>query len=41
MLQQNMTFPSLVFKTLDKDIIELPRDISSSYAAVLFYRGHW
>lgn len=36
-----MTFPSLVFKTLAKDKIELPRDIPTNYAAILFYRGHW
>ena len=41
MLQQNMTFPSLVFKTLSKEKIELPKDIPTNYAAILFYRGHW
>ena len=41
MLQQGAKFPSMSLKTVGGGTITLPDDISTRYAAVLFYRGHW
>jgi len=41
MLQQGARFPSLTFKTVDGGVLNFPGGITSRYAAVLFYRGHW
>ena len=40
-LQQGDHFPSLSFKLLNGGSLTLPEDITTRYAAVLFYRGHW
>ena len=40
-LQQGDHFPSLSFKFLSGGSLTLPEDITTRYAAVLFYRGHW
>ena len=40
-LQQGDHFPSLSFKLLSGGSLTLPEDITTRYAAVLFYRGHW
>ncbi|MEM8767569.1 MAG: hypothetical protein AAGE43_09010 [Pseudomonadota bacterium] len=34
-------FPSLSLKVAGGGTINLPEDISTPYAIVLFYRGHW
>ena len=41
MLQTGSRFPSMTFKTVDGGTLKIPEDITSRYAAVLFYRGHW
>ena len=41
MLQQGARMPSMTFKTVDGETVTLPDDITTRYAAVLFYRGHW
>ena len=41
MLQQGGRFPELELKLLDGGTITLPRDSSTRYTAILFYRGHW
>jgi len=41
MLQQGSKLPSLTFETVSNGSITIPDDITSRYAAVLFYRGHW
>ena len=40
-LQQSDRFPAMTFKLVDGGTIQIPDDITSRYAAVLFYRGHW
>ena len=40
-LQQGSRFPSTTFKTVDGGTLKIPDDVTSRYAAVLFYRGHW
>ena len=40
-LQQGAKMPSMTFKTVDGGTITIPDDITTRYAAVLFYRGHW
>lgn len=35
------TFPTLSLKVAGGDTITLPDDITTPYAIVLFYRGHW
>ena len=40
-LQQGDHLPSLSFKLLSGGSLTLPEDITTRYAAVLFYRGHW
>ncbi len=34
-------FPSLSLTIQDGSTVALPGDISTPYAIVLFYRGHW
>ena len=34
-------FPSIALNIQDGSSINLPDDISTPYALVLFYRGHW
>ena len=34
-------FPTLKLKAAGGEDFVLPEDISSDYAIVLFYRGHW
>ena len=34
-------FPSMEFDLVGGGKITLPTDITSRYALVLFYRGHW
>ena len=34
-------FPSLSLSIADGSTVSLPEDISTPYALVLFYRGHW
>ena len=41
MLQQGARFPQLPLKTVDGSVLNFPGDITSRYAVVLFYRGHW
>ena len=40
-LQQGDRFPSIDLKLVDGGTVQIPGDITSRYAAVLFYRGHW
>jgi len=40
-LDAGATFPSLLLQLPDDGRLELPADISTDYAVVLFYRGHW
>ncbi len=40
-LQTGSRFPSMTLKTVDGGTLKIPDDITSRYAAVLFYRGHW
>jgi peroxiredoxin len=40
-LQQGDRFPALTLKLVQGGTIRLPDEISTHYAAVLFYRGHW
>lgn len=35
------TFPSLTLNVAGGGTVTLPDDISTPYAIVLFYRGHW
>ena len=35
------TFPTQAFHSTTGAVITLPDDIQTSYAVVLFYRGHW
>ncbi len=35
------TFPSLTLDTVGGGRLTLPDDISTDFAIVLFYRGHW
>ena len=41
MLQAGAKMPSMTFKTVDGATITIPDDVTTRYAAVLFYRGHW
>ena len=41
MLQQDDRFPTLTLKLASGGSLTIPDDISTRYAAVLFYRGHW
>ena len=34
-------FPDVSFTATDGTTVELPKDINTDYAVVLFYRGHW
>lgn len=40
-LQQGERFPSINLNLVDGGTVQIPNDITSRYAAVLFYRGHW
>ena len=40
-LQQGDRFPSLTLKLVDGRTVRIPEELSTRYAAVLFYRGHW
>ena len=40
-LQQGDRFPSIKLNLVDGGTVQIPDDIASRYAAVLFYRGHW
>ena len=40
-LQQGDRFPSLTLNLVDGGTIRFPDEMSSRYAALLFYRGHW
>jgi peroxiredoxin len=40
-LQNGDVFPVLVIDAVDGRTIDLPRDLTGSYAVVLFYRGSW
>ena len=35
------SFPSLTLNVVGGDTVTLPDDLSTPYAIVLFYRGHW
>jgi peroxiredoxin len=35
------TFPSLTLNIADGSTVNLPGDIETPLAVVLFYRGHW
>ncbi len=34
-------FPNLTLNLTDGSTLELPGDIDTNFAIVLFYRGHW
>jgi len=34
-------FPQMTLTTTREDLLTLPQDIATSFAIVLFYRGHW
>ena len=34
-------FPNLTLNLTDESTLELPGDIDTNFAIVLFYRGHW
>ena len=40
-LQQGERFPSMALKLVAGGTLRIPAGITSRYAAVLFYRGHW
>ena len=40
-LQQGDRFPPMTLKLVDGRTLRVPGEITSRYAAVLFYRGHW
>ena len=40
-LDTGTPFPALEFSGLDGQRIVLPREISSRWSVLLFYRGHW
>jgi hypothetical protein len=40
-LQQGDYFPSISFGLTNAENITIPDDITTKYAAVIFYRGHW
>jgi len=40
-LQQGDHFPSLSFEFAGGETITFPDDISTRYAIVIFFRGHW
>ena len=35
------SFPALSLQVAGGGTVELPEDINTPYAIVLFYRGHW
>ena len=40
-LQQGDRFPSLKLSLVGGGSLSVPEEISSRYAVLLFYRGHW
>ena len=40
-LQQGDRLPQLNFKLVDGEELSLPRDMTSRYIALLFFRGAW
>ncbi len=34
-------FPSTPLQLVDGSTVRLPEDLTTDYAVVLFYRGHW
>ena len=40
-LQQDDRFPTVTLKLVSGGLLTIPNDISTHYAAVIFYRGHW
>lgn len=34
-------FPDIVLVTTDDATVQIPSDIDTDYAILLFYRGHW
>lgn len=34
-------FPEVALTTTAGEVLTLPRDLSSPWTVVLFYRGHW
>ncbi|MFK7914443.1 MAG: hypothetical protein AB8B93_11060 [Pseudomonadales bacterium] len=41
MLNPGDQFPATTLRTADGEHIVLPESITTDYAVVLFYRGHW
>jgi len=41
MLGPRDQFPNIALKIVGGETLNLPADISTPYAIVLFYRGHW
>lgn len=35
------TFPEMTLSLADGGSLTLPQDVTTPYAIVLFYRGHW
>lgn len=40
-LKQGDRFPALTLRLVGDGSIQIPSEIPSRYAALLFYRGHW
>ena len=40
-LQQGDRFPSVSLQLVEGGSLEIPSEVTSRYAVVLFYRGHW
>ena len=40
-LRSGDTFPSLALNLTDGTTVTLPQDISTEFAVVILYRGHW
>ena len=40
-LDLGATFPALALKLAGGGTLTLPADLSTPYAILLFYRGHW
>jgi hypothetical protein len=41
MLAARDSFPDLTIKVAGGGALNLPKDLDTPYAIVLFYRGHW
>ena len=35
------TFPEMTLNLVGGGSLELPKDLSTKYKVILFYRGHW